>query len=103
MADAKLPTYKTAAQVLERDKGSGWRLAGWTVMRTLLIAPPMLIAGADAETAWTGAAIASGLISVFTLLRIFDARTTGLGGLQVAQRRPRSSISASRRRARSRR
>lgn len=98
---AKLPTYSTAAKVLERDKGSGWRLMGWTVLRTILIAPPMMIAGADSTTAWVGAALASGLISVFTLLRIFDARTTGLGGLRGHQRarRPKSSISRRRSRA----
>lgn len=79
---AVLPTYKTAAQVLEGDKGSGIRLIGWTVARTLLIAPPMMVVGVPAKTAFLGAAIGSGLISLFTLLRIFDARATGLAGLR---------------------
>lgn len=80
-AEASLPTYKTAARVLERDKGSGIKLAGWTIARTLLIAPPFLIAGVPARQAWIGAAFASGLISMLTLLRIFDAKTTGLAGV----------------------
>jgi hypothetical protein len=77
-----LPTYKTAARVLEGDKGSGWRLAGWTLARTILIAPPMMLMGIDAKRAFIGAGLASGLMSVFVLLRIFDARATGLAGLK---------------------
>lgn len=86
--EARLPTYKTVANVLEKDKGSGWRLAGWTVARTLMIAPPMLVVGVPAKQAWAGAAISSGLISVFTLLRIFDARATGLAGVKDRCGRP---------------
>lgn len=86
---AALPTYRTAAHVLEGDKGSGVRLLGWTVARTLLIAPPMMIVGIPAKQAFAGAAIASGLISIFTVLRIFDARQTGLAGVKRATRRPR--------------
>lgn len=82
MATAALPTYRTAAHVLEGDKGAGIRLVGWTVVRTLLIAPPMMVVGIPAKQAFIGAAIASGLISVFTLLRIFDARATGLAGIK---------------------
>jgi len=85
MATAALPTYKTAAHVLERDKGSGVRLLGWTVARTLLIAPPFMVVGVPAKQAFIGAGIASGLISLFTLLRIFDARQTGLAGLRRPQ------------------
>lgn len=93
MAEASLPTYRTAARVLEQDKGSGLRLAGWTVARTLLIAPPFMVFGVPAKQAFGGAALASSLISLFTLLRILDARTTGLAGLKgqkqlAARRRP---------------
>ena len=80
-AEAQLPTYKTAARVLEQEKGSGLKLAGWTVLRTIIIAPPMMVVGVPAKQAWAGAAISSGLISIFTLLRLFDTRTTGLAGL----------------------
>lgn len=86
MAEASLPTYRTAARVLEGDKGSGTRLAGWTVARTLLIAPPMMVFGVPAKQAFLGAGLASGLISVFTLLRIFDARSTGLAGIKRRRR-----------------
>lgn len=79
---AALPTYRTAASVLEGDKGAGLRLIGWTIARTLIIAPPMQIVGVPAKQAWIGAAVASSLISVFTLLRIFDARATGLAGIK---------------------
>ena len=82
MAQPALPTYKTAARMLEGDKGSGIALVGWTVARTLLIAPPMMIVGVPTRQAFLGAALASGLISIFTLLRIFDARTTGMAGLK---------------------
>lgn len=68
-----LPTYHTVADVLEKKNGSGWRLAGWTVLRTLLIAPPMMAVGVPAKQAFGGAALASGLISVFTLMRIDQA------------------------------
>lgn len=76
-----LPTYQTAANVLEKDKGSGLKLVGYTLLRTLLIAPPMMAIGVDWKRAWLGAGLASGLMSVFVLLRIFDARATNLAGL----------------------
>jgi hypothetical protein len=88
-----LPTYQTAANVLEKDKGSGLKLVGYTLLRTLLIAPPMMALGVDWRKAWLGAGLASGLMSVFVLLRIFDARATNLAGLQ----RPKM-LAASRRR-----
>lgn len=84
---ARLPTYSTAAAVLERDKGSGVRLLGWTVARTLLIAPPIMVVGVPVKQAFAGAALASGLISLFTLLRLFDARNTGLAGVPAHIRR----------------
>lgn len=74
-----LPTYKTAANVLEKQKGSGVALIGWTFARTLMIAPPMMLFGVPAWQAFAGATAASVLISLFTVLRIFNARSTGLG------------------------
>ena len=71
LAEAKLPTYRTAAAVLEGRTGSGLKLAGWTLLRTVLIAPPMLLVGVGAKKAFLGALIASGFISSLTLLRIF--------------------------------
>ncbi len=70
---AALPTYGTVADVLEKKNGSGWRLFGWTLARTILIAPPVMLAGVPAKQAFLGAAFASGLISIFTLLRIYNA------------------------------
>jgi hypothetical protein len=84
-----LPTYATVADVLEKKNGSGWRLAGWTVLRTLLIAPPMMAVGVPAKQAFGGAALASGLISVFTLMRIAHAGANagvGRGGLSADAR-----------------
>jgi len=90
LAEPALPTYRTAANVLERKNGSGWRLAGWTVARTMLIGPPMMVVGIPAKQAFAGAALASGLISVFTLLRILDASGTGaLAGARVGKQRAR--------------
>ena len=90
-----MPTYRTAARVLEADKGAGLRLAGWTLARTIMIAPPFMLFGVPAKQAFLGAAVASSLMSVFVLLRIFDARATGLAGFKGHR--------ASRRRARRRR
>jgi hypothetical protein len=82
---AALPTYRTAARVLEGEKGSGIRLAGWTVARTLMIAPPMMIVGVPIRQAFTGAALSSALISLFTVIRLFDARQTGMAGLDYGK------------------
>lgn len=68
-----LPTYATVADVLEKKNGSGLRLAGWTVARMLMIAPPMMLVGVPAAIAFKGAAISSGLISLFTMIRIHNA------------------------------
>jgi hypothetical protein len=84
---ARLPTYRTAARVLEGEKGSGTRLLGWTVARTFMIAPPMMAVGVDTKRAFLGAAFASALISTFTLLRLFDARNTGMAGATSRPRR----------------
>ena len=87
MAQARLPTYRTAAHVLEGEKGSGMKLAGWTVARTLMIAPPMMAVGVPLRQAFFGATLASVLISTFTVLRLFNARNTGLAGTTYARRR----------------
>lgn len=68
-----LPTYSTIADVLEKKNGSGVRLLGWTVARTALIAPFMMVVGVPAKKAFAGAAIASAAISIFTLIRIYNA------------------------------
>jgi hypothetical protein len=68
-----LPTYATIADVLEKKNGSGIRLAGWTVARTVLIAPWFRLVGVPWRKAFLGAAIASVAISVFTMLRIASA------------------------------
>lgn len=73
MSKAALPTYATVADTLEKKNGAGLRLVGWTVARTLMIAPPMMMVGVKPVRAFGGAAIASGLISIFTLLRIYNA------------------------------
>jgi hypothetical protein len=68
-----LPTYNTVADVLEKKNGSGIRLIGWTVARTVMIAPFMLAVGVPWRKALLGSLIASGAISLFTLLRISNA------------------------------
>jgi hypothetical protein len=87
LAQASLPTYRTTAAMLEGKNGSGFRLAGWTLMRTLLIGPPMLLVGVPAKKAFLGALIASGLISGLTVLRIFNAgpMTMELGGARSSR------------------
>ena len=86
---ARLPTYRTAARVLEGEKGSGTKLLGWTVARTLLIAPPFMLVGVPTRTAFFGAALSSSLISMLTLLRIFNGRSTALAGTAYRRRRRR--------------
>lgn len=68
-----LPTYESVAAFLERKNGAGARLAMWTIARTLLIAPPMMLVGVKPKQAFLGALLASGLISALTLLRIYNA------------------------------
>lgn len=70
---ASLPTYSTIADVLEKKNGSGIRLVGWTVARTLLIMPGMLAVGISPKKAFIGSMISSSLISVLTLVRIYNA------------------------------
>lgn len=95
-----LPTYKTAAEVLNRDDGAALRMLGWTVARTIMIGPPMMAVGVPAKHAFAGAALASSLISVFTLMRIFDARATGLAGVKGYRPQPRRPRRPHRRHAR---
>jgi len=73
LAKPALPTYSTIADVLEKKNGSGIRLVGWTAARTLMIAPFMMMVGVPVKKAFAGAAIASVAISVFTLIRIYNA------------------------------
>lgn len=73
-----LPTYKTVANFLEKKNGSGIRLFGWTIARSFLIAPPMMVVGVPPKKAFLGAFLASGLISLFTLLRIQSASEQAL-------------------------
>ena len=61
------------AEVLERKNGSGIRLVGWTVARTFLIMPGVLAVGVDPKKAFVGSLISSSLISVLTLVRIYNA------------------------------
>lgn len=68
-----LPTYRTVAGILEKKNGSGMRLVGWTVARTVLIAPPFALIGVPWKKALLGAALSSTLISVLTLVRIHNA------------------------------
>lgn len=87
MAQASLPTYKTAAAFLERKNGTGLKMLGWTAARTLMIAPPMILVGVSAKRAFAGAALASALISVFALLRLYDAKGFGGGSRLAGTRR----------------
>ena len=68
-----LPTYATVADILEKKNGSGWRLAGWTIARAVMITPPLLAVGIPWRKAVAGGLLASGLISAFTLIRIYNA------------------------------
>lgn len=81
-----VPTYLASAEFLEKKTGSGYRLAGWTLLRMLLIAPPMMVVGVPAKQAWIGAGIASGLISTLAVLRIFNAGQNGVGSLSGQRR-----------------
>jgi len=62
-----LPTYQSAAAVLERKNGAGLRLAGWTVARSALIAAGVMLAGVPVKKAVVGGLIASVLISTLAV------------------------------------
>lgn len=96
MAKPSMPTYLSAAEVLEKKTGSGWKLAGWTLLRMLLIAPPiLLVTPADQRRrVWFGAALSSGLISTLAMLRIFNAGQNGLGSPSRRRRRSRKLLRA---------
>lgn len=68
--DPSLPTYKAAAEFLEKKNGSGIRLLGWTFVRMLLIGPPMLLVGIPFRKALLASLLSSGLISGITVLRV---------------------------------
>lgn len=69
---ASLPTYHTIADVLEKRTGSGIKLVGWTFARAALIGVPMLIVKVEPKKALAGSLLASGFISLFAMLRIFN-------------------------------
>lgn len=93
MSKPTMPTYLSAASVLEKKTGSGWKLAGWTVLRMLLIAPPVLLVTPPEvhRRVWYGAALSSGLISVLAMMRILNAGQNGsLAGRPRSRSRSRS-------------
>lgn len=63
-----LPTYQNAAALLERRNGAGWRLVGWTLARSALIATGVTIAGVEPKKALAGGLVASGLITLLAVL-----------------------------------
>lgn len=81
-----LPTYRTIADVLEKRTGSGLKLLGWTAARSALIAPFMMIVKVPPKQAIAGSLLASGAISLFALIRIFNAEYE-LERQYLAQRR----------------
>jgi hypothetical protein len=87
VARPDLPTYATVADVLEKKNGSGIRLAGWTVARVAMIAPPMMVVGVPVRQAIGGSALASVLISIFTMLRISSARDEAVQAPTIARGR----------------
>lgn len=98
LGQASLPTYHTAADVLEKKNGSGLRLFGWTIARTIMIAPPFIVVGVPWKKALLGAGLASALISIFTLVRISNAGPmTQLQGKKFLRRLGHASTGRSRR------
>jgi hypothetical protein len=73
MSKPTLPTYQTIAATLEGKTGSGLALVGWTIARAALIAPPFMLIGVEPKKALAGAVLASSMISVFALARIYNA------------------------------
>ena len=84
-AHPQLPTYRSVAAFLEKKTGSGIKLFGWTVARTILIAPPMWAVGKMMgekvggfstitwKQAFLGAGVASILISSLAVFRVGKA------------------------------
>lgn len=69
---ASLPTYHTIADVLEKRTGAGIKLVGWTAARAVLIGVPMLLVKVEPKKAIAGSLLASGFISLFALVRIWN-------------------------------
>lgn len=69
---ASLPTYATIADVLEKRTGSGIKLVGWTAARAVLIGVPMLLVKVEPKKALAGSLLASGMISLLALFRIWN-------------------------------
>jgi len=61
------PSSYAAYAVIEGEKGSVMRFAGLTLLRALLIAPGMALAGVQGRQLVLGSATGSGLISVAAL------------------------------------
>ncbi len=88
MANPQLPTYRALAESLERKNGSGARLVGWTVARTILIAPPFAALGVPMRQVVLGSLLSSTIITMFAYLRMYDAANQmQLAGPRRAQRR----------------
>jgi hypothetical protein len=71
--EPKLPTYRDGAALVESENGSGWRMVGWTVARSALIAVPMLAIGVRTDKAITGSLLASTAMTALALWRINGA------------------------------
>lgn len=71
--EPNLPTYRTIADVLEKKNGSGIRLVGWTLARSILIGVPMLLVKVEPKKALAGSLLGSAFISLFALIRLFNA------------------------------
>ena len=77
--EPKLPTYRAAAAVLEREPGGIPAELGWTVVRAAIVAPGFLLVGVRGWKVVWGALLSSSLVTAVVLARLYGARQRGLG------------------------
>lgn len=65
------PTYTTAMRIVTGDLTAPVEMVGWTVLRSLLIAPGLALAGVRGKQLIFGALAASSMVSLFALWRSY--------------------------------
>lgn len=65
------PTYNTAHRIVQGDATAPVELIGWTVLRSLIIAPGLALAGVRGNKLLWGTVAGSTMVSLFALWRSY--------------------------------
>ncbi len=71
---ASAPTYSTSQRVVTGDLTAPVELLGWTVLRSLLIAPGLALAGVRGNKLIWASAAGSSMVSLFALWRSYSTQ-----------------------------